>query len=37
MNLGAVFVIIGLLGLAWFTMPWGILILLGLGWLYKLG
>lgn len=37
MNWGAVSVVIGLLGLAWFTMPWGILILLWLGWLYKLG
>lgn len=37
MNLGAVFVVAGLIGLAIFTMPYGLVILAGLAWLYRKG
>lgn len=37
MNWGAITVVLGLLGLALFTMPWGIAILLGMAWMYRRG
>lgn len=33
MNLAGISVLLGLLALAWVTMPYGLLILLGLAWL----
>ena len=37
MNWGALSVVIGLVGLAIYTMPWGIVILAGLAYLYTRG
>lgn len=34
MNLAGLTVAVGLVGLAIFTMPWGIVILAGLAWMY---
>jgi hypothetical protein len=35
MNWGSITVVIGLLGLAFATMPFGIVILVGLAWVYS--
>lgn len=37
MNLGGISVVLGLLALAAYTLPWGILILLGMAWVYSRG
>ena len=37
MNLAGISVAAGLLTVAYLSWPWGILILIGLGWLYSRG
>lgn len=37
MNLAGLSIVISLLGLAWFSMPWGLLILAGLAWVWRKG
>ena len=37
MNWAGISVIAGLLMLAWLTMPWGLIIIAFLIWLYRLG
>lgn len=37
MNWAGLSVVIGLLGLAVFTMPWGLIILAGMAWVYTRG
>jgi hypothetical protein len=37
MNWGALSVVVGLIGLAVYTMPWGIIILAGMYWVYTRG
>lgn len=37
MNWAGLSIVVGLLGLAVFTMPWGLIILAGMAWVYTRG